>query len=224
MRIVRTRFEFGVVLHADIEVAVAQLNGFDKSAVGRESRERQTRACDLLAVVVVELIAVAVAFADFPFAVRAEHCRVFLNNAGIRAETQSAALVDLVVLPGHKVDYVGYGAVKFARVGVFDARDVSRELNDRNLHSEADAEVGEVVFSCVLGAENHAFDAALAEAAGNDNAVKTVQLFADVLLGDILGIEPFDVDLRVLVVTGVVTRRIRSLLFLEQRLARSQRR
>ena len=97
MRIIRARLELRMILNSYVKIAVAQLNCLDEPAVGRESRKRKSSLRKLLAVFVVEFIAVAVAFADFGLAVCAEHGRVFADYAGVRAESQRAALVNSLV-------------------------------------------------------------------------------------------------------------------------------
>ena len=52
----------------------------------------------------------------------------------------------------------------------FDSANIARELNRRDLHSEAKAEIGNIVFARKLGRADFPFHAALAEAAGNKNA------------------------------------------------------
>ncbi len=58
----------------------------------------------------------------------------------------------------------------------FEAADVARELDAGGLHAEADAEVGRAVFARVADGVQHAFDAALAEAAGDEDAVEACEL------------------------------------------------
>ena len=55
------------------------------------------------------------------------------------------------------------------------AADVAGVLDAGGLHAEADAEVGHAVLARIADGVEHAFDAALAEAAGNENAVETLQ-------------------------------------------------
>ena len=64
------------------------------------------------------------------------------------------------------------GGVEFAGVGVLEAADVARKLDAGGLHAQADAEVGHLLFAGVADGVQHALDAALAEAAGNEDAVE----------------------------------------------------
>jgi hypothetical protein len=57
--------------------------------------------------------------------------------------------------------------IELAGVGLFQATDIARKLNACRLHTEADPEIRHLVFSGILNAFQHAFDAALAESAGN---------------------------------------------------------
>lgn len=51
------------------------------------------------------------------------------------------------------------------------------EFHDSALHTQAEAEVRHVVFTGILDGTDLAFDAAVAEAAGNDNAVDAFEDF-----------------------------------------------
>ena len=76
------------------------------------------------------------------------------------------------MLVGHEVYYaVRAFGVKFGRVSVFIAEHVARKLDNRRLHAEADAEIGNIVFARVFCTDYLALYAAVAEAAGHKNAV-----------------------------------------------------
>jgi len=61
-------------------------------------------------------------------------------------------------------------AAEFLAGGARNAAHVARELDDRDLHAETDAEIGGVVLAGPLGGRDHALCAALAEAAGDQDA------------------------------------------------------
>ena len=68
------------------------------------------------------------------------------------------------------------GRIEFAGVGAGEAADVARVFNAGRLHAEADAEIGDLILAGVADGVEHAFDAALAEAAGNEDAVEACEL------------------------------------------------
>ena len=173
MGLIGTRFEFGVVLNSHIKITVVKLNGFNQVTVWRQSRKRKSRAFKHFAEVVVEFVAVAVAFADLLFAVSLCHCGVVADNAWIRSQTKRAALVGFACLAGQIVDYLGHVLSELARICVFKPNDVARELDDRDLHSQADSKVRDPVFPGVARGDYHALDSAVTEAARNDDSVKT---------------------------------------------------
>ena len=138
VRAVGTALELRMVLHADVERQRCQLHRFHKAAVRRQAAECQPRFRQRLAVVVVELVAVAVALGDLRCAIAARHSGTRRDRAGIAAETERAAFVNLVALPRHEVDDLAAAQlVKLAGVGVGESRDVPRELDHRDLHSKA---------------------------------------------------------------------------------------
>ena len=78
-----------------------------------------------------------------------------------------------------------------------DAADVARELDDRDLHAEADAEERQAVLAGLADRLDHALDAAHAEPAGNEQAVDTARAAraGRRLVGEAVARDPLDVDL-----------------------------
>ena len=70
----------------------------------------------------------------------------------------------------------GVGGVELARVRADQAADVARVFDAGSLHAEADSEVGHFVFAGVADGVEHAFNAALAEAAGDQDSVEAFEL------------------------------------------------
>src|SRR5688572_29891607 len=64
-------------------------------------------------------------------------------------------------------------------------QDVAGELDGGNLHAQAKAEVGQLVFASVARRLNLALDAPLAKAAGNENAAQAFQDFVGTKLFDL---------------------------------------
>ena len=60
----------------------------------------------------------------------------------------------------------------------FDAGEIARRLDDRHLHAEADAEIRHVALAREARRLDLAFRAALAEAAGHENAVHIFEIAA----------------------------------------------
>lgn len=112
-------FKFRVKLHAYIKGPVCELYGFYQPAVGRSASEREALALQKFTELVVEFIAVPVAFADAAFLIAALHCSARCNVTGISAQTERAALIDIIALAGHKIDYfVPALLVKFSGIGI----------------------------------------------------------------------------------------------------------
>ena len=68
---------------------------------------------------------------------------------------------------------------------------VSHELDNTKLESEADTKERFVVLAGEADCVNHAFNTAVAESARNEDTVKVAQ----VVFGVLLGIEPVNIDL-----------------------------
>ena len=75
-------------------------------------------------------------------AVATVHLRTLRDPAGISAQTQRAALVDLMALIRQEIDdLVLAQLVKFSGICVLHAADMSGEVDDRNLHAQANAQI-----------------------------------------------------------------------------------
>ena len=82
----------------------------------------------------------------------------------------------------------GVFGIKFGRVRLGQFQNVARKFNRGDLHAEAQAEVGHLVFARVLRRQDFAFDAAFAETAGHQNAAQALQHFFRAVPLDVLGI------------------------------------
>ena len=81
-------------------------------------------------------------------------------------------------------------------LALLQAADVARELDHHGLHAQADAEVRDLVLARVADGVEHAFDAALAEAARHQDAVESLELpLRSSRPVHAFGLDPVDVDL-----------------------------
>ena len=104
-----------------------------------------------------------------------------------------SSLIHSVIMPTTGSDVSPNSVVEASLIPAwFRAR-----LDARHLHAEADAEEGNVALAGELDAGDLALAAALAEAAGDEDAVQRLELGDDVRVGMLeqLGVDPFDVDL-----------------------------
>ena len=84
--------------------------------------------------------------------------------------------------------------IKFGGVGTAEPADVAGEFNHRHLETQAQAQVGHLVFTGVANALDLAFGAADAKAAGHDDAVTSFKLFGDVGGIDVSGFDEPEFD------------------------------
>jgi hypothetical protein len=107
--------------------------------------------------------------------------RALLHGRGLRAQAHRAAEVRLlvaaldlavVVLPlgDERDDRVLRVGIELGGVGALEIALVARDLDRRDLHAEADAQVRHLVLARELHRRDLALDAALAEAAGTSTA------------------------------------------------------
>ena len=135
----------------------------------------------------------AVTLADDGLAVDLVGLAAGFELAIVASETHRATLVGDVLLVLHDVDdgILG-GVVHLGAVGLIPSEDIACELDDRHLHTEADADEGDIVLAGVAGGDNLALRAAVAEARGYDDAMEIAELLGDILVRDILGVDKLD--------------------------------
>lgn len=180
MRSVRAALEFRMGLGCDEVVVVGQLDGFHQTSVGAGAAYGEACLFQGRTVYVGDFVSMTVSFVnDFLAAVEFAGLAAFLEFARIDAEAHGAAFFGDVFLVGHEVDdRIGSVGDEFGGVCVFHAAYVSGEFNDSALHAEAESEEGDVVHPGIADGGNLAFDAAVAEAAGDDDAVDVFIDFA----------------------------------------------
>ena len=84
--------------------------------------------------------------------------------------------------------------VKLAGVCIRVAEHVACVAHNRDLHAKADAEVGDTLRARIVCCTNHAFHAACAEAARQDDAVNLTEQLVHGGVVDLLGVYPVDID------------------------------
>ena len=60
---------------------------------------------------------------------------------------------------------------KFRRVGVIHTRHITCKLNQRNLHTQANAQIRNIVFTRIACGSNFTFDATVAETTRNQDSI-----------------------------------------------------
>ena len=105
MRPGRTALELGMELHADKELLARDLDGLYEPSVRRKTRKAKPGFLQGIAEIIIHLIPVAMTLADLLMFVKPADDSPLTENARILSETQSSALVYLVILTGHEVDY-----------------------------------------------------------------------------------------------------------------------
>src|ERR1700730_15139614 len=89
--------------------------------------------------------------------------------------------------------------IKLARVCLRQSTSVARKFDASGLHSEANSEVGDLLFSRISDRLEHALDTALSESSRYQQAVVTVKLFLTGTFAGFqaLGLNPIHVQLQI---------------------------
>ena len=204
MRTVGAALELRVELGAHKPGMVLQLHDLHQPLIGGQARQSQACGPGGGAVVVVELIAVAVTLGDLRRAVQRPAPAALCQAAGIPPQAHGAALVGDMHLIRHQVDDRVPGGGELGGVGVLQAHHMAGKLHHCHLHPQADAEVRHHILPGVAAGGDHALDAPVAEAPGHQHPGAAGEDLGRVFIGDGLGVHPPDVHHRVVGGAGVV--------------------
>ena len=84
--------------------------------------------------------------------------------------------------------------IEFRRMRILPTQYMPCELDHGDLHAEADAKVGDFVRAGILCGDDHALNAAVAEAAGDEDTCAAAENGLRVFLRQLRGIDPVDID------------------------------
>src|SRR5215204_4129735 len=152
---------------------------YDERPVGTEPTESKAMLDEHVAVLVRDLVPMAMAFAHFGHTIHLGGLASAREPARIRAKPHGAAHVRDVLLAFHQADHRIFALRReLARMAVIQLEDVSRELDDGCLHAEADAEERQARLTRCANGFHHAFHAADTESARHEEAVIRAQNLA----------------------------------------------
>ncbi len=206
---------------------VGQFDGFHQGFVARPAADLHARRLDHADVVVVDLVAVAMTLDDRVPTVDLPRARARHQTRLLGAEAHGASVIEclgtafhlaLAIGPlGDQTDHrVRRAAVEFGAVGTGQSHHVAGELDHRHLHAQADAEIGNAVLAGVAHRADLALHAALAEAAGHQNAVTIGKPAELVLVVEDFGIDVAHHDPGAIVDTCVFERFVERLVGIQQ--------
>ena len=199
------RFQYGtavfrVELRADEPAQGRNLDDFHQVRFGIDTHAFHACLFEFGFVVIVELVAVAVAFLDMFGSVRLINLRVRVEHTFVGTQAHCSAHIGDGFLFFHDVDDVVRGLfVHFAAVGIGITQYVACEFNCHALHAQADAECRHIVRAAILDGNEFPFDAALAESRADDDAVHIFQRLFHVVFVQFFAINEMDVRLAVVV-------------------------
>jgi hypothetical protein len=101
-------------------------------------------------------------------------------------------LGDFALLVQHGDDRIGVWPGQIPSSAPCQFQNVPRKFNRGDLHSEAEAEVGNFIFARVFRGLNFSFDAAFAESARHQNPAESFQHFFRAVLFNFLGVHLHD--------------------------------
>ena len=128
-----------------------------------------------------------------------------LELAWIKTKTLRSAHIFDVSLISHQIDDIVLAVcINFSTVAIFKSANVAGEFDAGHLHAKADAKERNVVFTRITNGLNHAFEATIAKAPGNDYAVITFQLVSNVFCSQFFRVEVVDFDVCINLIAGML--------------------
>ena len=172
---------------------IRNLNHLDDPSVRGDAGQLHTVFRQGLAVIVVDLIAVAVTFVNRFLSVQLIGFGGFVQDAGIRTETQgSADILDAVLVRHQMDDRVAGVRIQFRGVGVTVTNDIAGKFHNGHLHSETQAEERDSMGASPADCGDFPFNPSASKAAGDEDAVDTVEDFGGVPVVYRLRVNPAD--------------------------------
>src|SRR5262245_43212323 len=197
MRLPRPRAEFRVELAGHEPGMVRQLDDLDQLLVRPDPRDPKPALHEGVEIVVVDLEAMTMPLLDRALAVGLRCRAALLEDDRVEAQPHRAALVLDVPLLGQQIDHVvARRGIELRGVRAGQPGDVTGELDDRALHAEADPEVRNALLPRIANGLDLPFDPAIAETAGHQDAIQSLQMPLESLPLDPLCVHPGDLDRR----------------------------
>src|SRR3990167_4739239 len=205
MTITRSRGELRVELASDEPWMIRCFHHFNQRTVTGATGDLEAGFNQLRQQVVVHFIAMTMALNDYILAVAGMYLRAGLQLAVLRAQAHGTAQVGSIstllghaggVLPfGDQTDYrMSADSIEFGGIGISPAQHIAGELDNRDLHAEADTQVGNLVLTGVLHGLDLAFHAAQTEAARHQNGINAFKQRGAFVL-DVFGVDITQIDL-----------------------------
>src|SRR3569833_2412576 len=161
----------------------------------------------LLSVRVVELVPMPVPPYTHLAAVAGGRTTRRVKVGSLGTQAHRATLIGDRLLFVQKADHcMGRVLAELGRMGTIEANDVPCELDRGTLHSQADAEERNAPLTGEADGFDFPLDAALAEAAGNDDAVESRQQPFGAFVFDLLALNRLHADLRAMRDPRVIER------------------
>ncbi len=179
--------ELRVELAGDKPGMIGDFNDLNQSTIHRTTGDFHAGRDNVIQVAVVELIAMTMALRDHILSVelagQAAGLQVTLLTAEPHCTPQVGAFVAFFQLPvgiqplHNQADYrIGRRTIELGAVGARQTRNMAGELNHRHLHPQADTQVGDTLFPGIANRFDFAFYASVAETAGHQNGIHTLQV------------------------------------------------
>ena len=144
---------------------------------------------------------------DVLLAIRLTDLRTLLQDAIVSTQTHRATHIGHVLLICHQVNHLMRGVRLHLRgIGIRHTQHVTSELNHHALHSQADTQARHIVLTGILQGCELALNTTLTEARSDQNTIHILQLLSYVLVIQLLGMEQVQIQLTMIVNSGLQQR------------------
>ncbi|SCH06300.1 Uncharacterised protein [uncultured Clostridium sp.] len=187
------------------ERVIFQLDHFHNPSIRRNTGKRHPRLTQHLTVIIVDLIPMAMTLMNGLLAVQLVSLCILIQNTRIRTKPQGTADILDSILIRHQMNHRMRGiGIQLHTVGVLISDDMAGKLHNGHLHTQAQPQERNIIFTGIADGADLTLDTAIAEAARHQNTVHIGQILRRIGVVDQLGIHPFQIYHRVAGDTAVL--------------------
>src|SRR5690348_9396692 len=165
MRSSRTALELGMKLGCNKPGMICQFDHFNQCIICRTATNNHAMSLHAFPILIIELIAMAMTFKYNRFSIRFVGFCARGQATYPVTQAHSTTFISYIALRVHKIDDWIWGLrIKFCAISIGHTQNVTCEFNDSNLHTQAQAKIGNVISTSEVGCFDFSFNSTMPKA------------------------------------------------------------
>lgn len=175
---------------------IGEFDNLDEAFFFGNGSDDQASFFELLSVGGIKFVTMAVSFMDgVGFPIEGMGLRVWFKSGFTRAKSHGPPQVGDSFLFFLKAnDGVGALRGELSGAGAFEPADIAGEFDGGDLHTEANAKIGDLILPGISCSADFSFDAPVPESSGNENTIKAGEELFILIILEIFSVDPEDID------------------------------